>query len=437
MRDTRSVGGRRGQRTRAAAALVAVVALTSSARGDLPFLDLFADSYRTPRSGEGFRTEVFGQRIDVPKRDRRSLVAWDIGAAGGIPGADESEVLPFASLYVWEHRDDWLFRGVLVGLYDEIFLAYSPESWGGLEAVLTFDNLNVPFEQGEQIDGIIDDAQKTTWGWLRPGIGGGYRTAISPHEQDSMLALTWTFEPSFVYFSKGDSAVGAYVAPQDTFDLRSHFQMRLDALERNLLELPHAGWAAGLDGVYGYRTNWEDWGVGRREDASQTRDYAFLTGYAMGVAGLPWTDSERHRLLVSVHGGIGADLDRYSAPRVGGGPHPFGEEYGSTFRPVLPGAAIDEFTPDHYAVMVGEYRWEPVFFSYFSVRGSLGWLDRDRRRGGRIRREDDLFASVGARITSGFLFETRIQIDYNYSFSVVRRDGYGAHEVVIHISGEF
>jgi len=87
--------------------------------------------------------------------------------------------------------------------------------------------------------------------------------------------------------------------------------------------------------------------------------------------------------------------------------------------------------------MVGEYRWEPVFFSYFSVRGSLGWLDRDRRRGGRIRREDDLFASVGARITSGFLFETRIQIDYNYSFSVVRRDGYGAHEVVIHISGEF
>ena len=34
----------------------------------------------------------------------------------------------------------------------------------------------------------------------------------------------------------------------------------MDALERNLIELPQSGFALGADLVYGYRVPWDDWG---------------------------------------------------------------------------------------------------------------------------------------------------------------------------------
>jgi hypothetical protein len=252
-----------------------------------------------------------------------------------------------------------------------------------------------------------------------------------------MFSLNATLEPGYYYFDDDSDTANNYRVPQDSFDLRAYVQLRADALQRNLLELPHSGWAFGVDGVYGYRTNWEPWGVNAAEDASEERDYSFVTGYAAAATSVPFVASERHRLVTVINGGVGGDLDRFSAPRVGGGPHAVGEEYDSTFRPVLPGAAIDEFHPHHYAILVAEYRWEPIFFTYVSLRGALGYLDRDRRRsGGRMTRVDDLFSALGARLTTGFLFETRLQLDYNYNFGVVRRDGYGAHEVVLHASGE-
>jgi hypothetical protein len=76
----------------------------------LPKLDPFGTPYRRPRSGEGFEFELLGETHRVPPRDRRSLQAWDLGVAVGSPGVDEGEVLPFASLYFWEHPDDDLLR---------------------------------------------------------------------------------------------------------------------------------------------------------------------------------------------------------------------------------------------------------------------------------------------------------------------------------------
>ena len=410
----------------------------SADSGELPRFDPFGEPYRTPLSGEGFLVEVFGEEVEVPSRDRSRLVAWDIGAAFTIPGADENEVLPFASLYFWHNPGtEHFFRGVVVGLFNDLLYAYSPESWDGFELAFSLDNFNVPVEQGDLIDGVIDDSQKTTWGYIRPGIGFGYRRQIDPGEQDNLFTLTAFIEPGFYYFSKGDDAVSAFQEPQDTFDLRAHLQMRADALIRNLLELPQSGWAAGFDAVYGYRTNWESWGIARREDARERRDYSFLKGYLLWAGEVPGVDSQRHRIVSSIHGGVGADLDRFSAPRVGGGPHPFGEEFGSTSRPVLPGAAVEEFFPSHYAVAVAEYRYEPIFFTYLSLRASAGYLDRDRRKEGRIRREDDGFGSLGIRITSGFAFNTRVQLDYNYNVGIERRDSYGGHEIVFHISGQF
>src|SRR5262249_54796196 len=126
---------------------------------------------------------------------------------------------------------------------------------------------------------------------------------------------------------------------------------------------------------------------------------------------------------------------RFSKLRVGGGPG--GEEFEALARPLIPGALVDEFLTSDYAVLVGEYRWEPIFFCYLSVRSSVAYVNRDRFSGQDVGTSDDVLSSIGWRITTGFLFETRLQVDYNYNFGVIRHGEFGGHEVVAHISKDF
>ena len=78
---------------------------------------------------------------------------------------------------------------------------------------------------------------------------------------------------------------------------------------------------------------------------------------------------------------------------------------------------------------MAEYRYELFFFTYLSARGSVQWLDRDRLElDNEIHRGDDTLTSLGARLTTGFLFKTRLQFDYNYNFDVIRDDQRGGNE---------
>ena len=45
--------------------------------------------------------------------------------------------------------------------------------------------------------------------------------------------------------------------------------------------------------------------------------------------------------------------------------------------------------------------------------------------------------SLGAQLTTGFFFETRLQVDYNYNFDVIRNGNRGGNELVVHVSGSF
>jgi hypothetical protein len=144
---------------------------------------------------------------------------------------------------------------------------------------------------------------------------------------------------------------------------------------------------------------------------------------------------DRHRLIGSIHGGTGDSLDRFSGLRVGGGPRL--EDYEGLSRPLIPGAFTEEFTTSHYTVVVGEYRWEALFFTYLSLRGSAAYVDRDRLKSGEIERRDDILTSVGGRLTTGFFLRTRLQLDYNYNFQVIRKGEHGGHEVVVLLSGAF
>jgi hypothetical protein len=163
---------------------------------------------------------------------------------------------------------------------------------------------------------------------------------------------------------------------------------------------------------------------------------SFFSAYLLAAGKVPLVDSERQRWIGTLHGGVGRHLDRFSAPRIGGGADPMGEEYGSTWLPVIPGATIHEFLPDHYLIAVGEYRWEPIFFTYLSLRASIAELDRQRRDGDRIFRQEDVLTSLGGRITTGFFFGTRLQLSYDHNFGVIRGGERGGNEIVLTLSGE-
>jgi len=395
------------------------------------------EEYRTPLAGEGIRAEVFGSEEVIPPRDRSSVSAVDAGISVVTPKIPQGQFLPFASLYLWRRPDEnTLFRGIILGVYDEILFAKSTDSLRPLEGILAFDNYTIPFAQSPYVDGEPLETQELIWGWIRPGVGLGYRRQLeNPHESDNMLAVSLFFEPGFLYFDEGTSTADDFVVPQDTFEGRVHLQARLDALVRNLLELAHEGFAAGADAVYGFRSNWENWGIQGDDDASESRDFFALSGYGLAAARAPFVGSDRHHVIGYLWGGIGHGLDRFSDFRVGGGP--WGEEYGAIRIPLLPGAQIEEFQTNRYVIFTGEYRWEPIFFAYLSVRGSVSYLERDRFSGGKVVTSDDVLGSIGARITTGFLLETRLQIDYDYNAGLIRNGEYGGSGIVVHIGRDF
>jgi hypothetical protein len=407
----------------------------------LPMLHPDSPDYRTPREGEGFRAMVFGREITVTPRDGRSVSSIDIGLALYKPLPEDRQVVPFGAIYLWRHpNDEDLFRAAIAGVYNDIFWAHASKSMDPFELVVTLNNYTLPFSQYELVDGKANKNEELLWGYVRPGFGLGYRRTVSPGHQDNMMAIDATVEPGYIFFDKGSKTAGNFVVPEDTFELREHLQLRWDALERNILSLPHEGFAFGGDLVHGNRSDWRDWGINGSQPSDKGRDYLSFTGYIMKAGGVPGLDSDRHRLLAAVYGGIGSNLDRFSAPRIGGGDMPLGEEYGSTSDAVLPGAVIQEYFPKRYLLGIAEYRWEALFFTYLSLDASAGWVDRLRQTGPDITdttSKNDFFSSLGARLTTGFFLDSRMQLAYNYNFSEIRKDGRGGHEVVLHFSKDF
>jgi hypothetical protein len=409
-------------------------------------------SYRSIRAGEGFHANLFGIDANVEPRDRRSTSALDLGITGYYRAPEEAPILPFGSLYFWRRPDEHRFlRATVGGLYDDVFAAHSFGD-SPFEAVFTFENNTVWFDNNAQwVDGERNEEEKLRKMSVRGGVGVGYRRQlkpgwqplvftdrVDPQKPDNMFSVYLLAEPRYLYFAEHNSKP-RFVVPQDTFELDGRLAMRWDSMERNLLELAHNGFATGFDATYGWRSEWEDWGVDRVRQADRARYPKLLQAYAITATGVPGIDSERHRLISYLHAGWGWNLDRFSYPRVGGGP--YGNEFMSLARPILPGAAISEFTPKHYAIALAEYRYELLFFTYIAAHGGVAWLDRERLGplgfAGGIRKQNDVLYPVGARITTGFAFHTQLEIEYNYNFDVIRNGHDGASEILAHISKSF
>lgn len=414
--------------------------VSTADRTELAELGQDPRSYRTPRAGEGFKTQVFGEEVTIPARSLAAVTGWKLGAQFETPKPDDRLALPAAALYLWRQPDErhWL-RGELAGVYNNVFWGVKPENWGDFELGLTFTNFTLPSTWNEVYDGVRDEREEMFWGYVRPGFSVGYPKSLATGRQDNMWQLNYVLEPGYFYSARDELTAANMVLPKSTFELRNRVNFRYDNLERNILSLPHQGLAAGAEIIQGYRAHWADWGT--PENTSRKHDgqhYVNFNAYAVSTNNVPFVSSERHKLVSWLTAGVGHNLDRFSATRVGGGPNAMGMEYGSSAMPILPGTSIWEFYPDHYAIGALEYRYELSWFTYLTAHGGVGYLNPLRPHGANgLRESKELLPWMGTRLTTGFFFDTLLQIDYSHSFNLVNAGTRGGNEIMFWLSGEF
>lgn len=403
-----------------------------------------AAEYRTPRAGERFTTELFGQSVTAPSRDRCSVTALNLGVQWLDEAPSDYELQPYGAYFLWRNTDNGRqrLRAVLVGVYNEVRYHVTPDWLGKTELVMTFDNMTVPMARQEFIEGVKIEEEELEWHRLHLGLGFGWRTPLAPGHQDNALEVALTYEPGMLWFDDGSDTVDGFRQPRDTYEGRVHIRMRADALERNIMELPHVGWAAGFDGWYGHRARWDDWGaatISGMQSGEEHRTWVAGRFYGLVAMPSPLGDGERNRLLASVYAGMGKDLDRFSAFRLGG--EPTGGEWEALSRPMVLGAIFDEFYSRSYAIANLEYRRELLFFCYLHLRGQLAVVDRPRVKNGSLDWEMDTLPAIGAAVTCGAPWNSQIELGLSYNFGLLREDGgdsdFGASALTLGWSKEF
>lgn len=395
--------------------------------------------YRTPRAGEGFEADLFGKRVSVPRRDRRSTRALTLGGAYFDPTIAGTSGSPLFNVYWRRYWDDRRLYGLFSGFYDHVeygehLAATEARPRTYLEAVAIFENFTIP----EPLTAILPngreaDGAEVWWGRISLDLGPGTRSGIPPFEVDNALQLAVFAHIQWDYFVKDDRTTPGAIVPRDTYTYGGRLILRLDALERNLLELPHLGVAGGVTVDLWRRGDWRPTGQrgpdgARLEPRPDTRDIVRVAGYAYAAFGVPLL-SERHRLVAQVHGGWAppGTLDRFSAFRFGAGPYQ-SESY-DLGRVAFSLVTFEELTADRYFVVGLTYRYEALFFLYPHARvqwvwGRFGEWD-DARWDVRFGKRSAWLYSVG--VTTGFAFKSQIMIDYTYGDGLFRggREGHG------------
>ncbi|MGH7258145.1 MAG: hypothetical protein ACREIM_07185 [Nitrospiraceae bacterium] len=380
----------------------------------------------TPEAGQEYRTKLFGEEVYVPPRDRRSVTAASFGTQLIPNGPSQLEVLPFGALYVWRNWDDEnrRFRGTFSIAVNDLIYTIGLKRHPNWSLVFTLNNFIVPIGRSEYVEGQRISQSEIEWNYIFGGAGFSYRLPVHPFSQDSAVNISLTYEPGYRWFAGTGQTSRQYIVPKDTYEGRIHFKIRADSLTRNLMELPHQGFTMGGDVMYGHRARWSQWGGPPFDtpDFKNERTYTSATAYVLFANGLPFVESEKHRLMTSVHGGIGKDLDRFSAFRLPG--RPTGYEWEAVSLPMIHGVAFNELFPRRYAVANLQYRYEALFFLFPYLEATWGLVERPRfTPDGGIKNVTDSMPAVGGGIVSGAPWKSQIELNYSYNFGIFRDPG--------------
>lgn len=412
------------------AAPVAPVESATPAAAATPAAD---EEYRTPLAGQPLHTEVFGYEVDVEARDRGRTFAVNLGATHvNIQGGDSSTTPIFAGYgkFYFAQRRFRLVTSVFVNSFD-----YA-EDFGGPESLFHVETFTIPFPTEEVIDGRSREETNLLWGDASAWVGAGYRWRIAPGEVDNDLRLGAYYTAGWEYHDRTDDTPDIERVPRDTFRHGLRLQLRMDSLRRNIMELPHLGVALGGDYELTHRDRWRDYGnptirAFRKED---TRTYHKLSAYLVTALPVPFL-SERHRLVLQLHGGWTppGTVDRFNAFRLGGGPIP--TESADLARAPFPGAGFNQYPVEDYFFLTAEYRFELFFFLYLHLRGSLGIArvpelreDRPLDRLQFVRREG---YALTVALTSGFIWDSQLYVEFDYDFTGGLRGGEGGSTVLV------
>ena len=395
--------------------------------------------YHTPLAGKRLETEIFGEKVLVEARDRGNVKAVSLGAVGFTPNIGGETVLPMFAFYLkltWPNARR--LRATLSGLVNTIDFA---EEFGGPELLFHWENNTIPFETTEIIDGESIDESAVTWGTFSGWVGAGYKIDFWPHEVDNNVRFGIYYHGGYEYHQRGDDIDPASVTATDTYVHGLRLRLRVDAFQRNIMELPHLGVAFGGDVVFARRDHWRGFGNPNTVffNGAKTRDYYRASGYVVVATPLPFL-SERHRFVGYLHAGYmeAGELDRYNAFRLGGGPAP--TESDDLARNPLPGSVFDQFIVEDYLVATLEYRFELFFFLYLHARFTWALIKAPTRQDSpdnriRLRREQEYSAT--AAMTSGFLWNSRLLFEYTYDIRGAFRGSEEGHSFMVMISKSF
>jgi len=378
-----------------------------------------ADERPTPRAGDACTVTVFGTTIDVPARDRQRVTEFYVGLQWALDAPETKTLSPAAAFLLWRYplTGESRLRAELLGIYDDI--RWNRRISGPLDFVGTFENTTLPWARAEIVDGKRLSSEELKWGMVRAGAGVAYRVPVRPLGPENVAEASLTYEAGGLFFAPGEKTDPTFVPPADVYEGRVRLRLRVDSSERNLLELPHSGWGAGLDAIAAHRAGWTDWGgeYSGAMNASDSSSWSSLRGFAVAAVPVPFVSGERHRLVLAGYGGTGSDLDRFSAFRLSGGSNAGDAE--TLARPVVPAAALDEIATRRYALASLEYRFEALLFLFLSVRGTAARADRPRfQPDGTVAWQTGWLNGVAAGVTSGFFWSSALEIFFERSFDL-------------------
>lgn len=399
----------------------------------------------TPLAGKEYHTKLLGEDVHVPPRDRRNVTAASFGLQWIPNGPSRLELLPFGAFYVWRNWDEEnrRFRGAFSGVVNDLDYSIGLRTLPNWTLVFTLDNFILPFGRAEYVEGQRISGVELEWNYIFGGIGLGYRLPIHPFSQDSAVNVFVTYEPGYRWFQKSTNTSPSYRVPTDTYEGRLHLRLRVDSLTRNIMELPHKGITFGGDVIHGHRAKWNAWGGPpfNTPDFKNEQTYMAMSAYVVAAMGVPWLDSDKHRLVTSFHGGIGKDLDRFSTFRLPG--RPTGYEWEAISQPMIHGVAFNELFPRQYAIANIQYRYEALFFLYPYLEATWGIVERPLfTTDSQIKMVTDSMPTVGAGLVSGAPWNSQIELNYTYNFGIYRDPGgppptKGGHGMFIFWSREF